>query len=120
VVILFVAMRSGRSNGSCRDVSPALDAGGSDWHTFLCGQSGSGKTYASTGPSGPPLGLPAEGPFGYRAWFFFRSSISTHSADSVYISPRRMNAPSAALKGRSWAIGSSSDGWRSMLAAWPA
>ena len=28
------------------DVPFALDAGGLDRHTFLCGQSGSGKTYA--------------------------------------------------------------------------
>jgi hypothetical protein len=42
--------------------------------------------------------------------FFFKSSATTHSSDFVYISPRKMNAPSTPLQGRSWPIGSSFDG----------
>jgi hypothetical protein len=41
------------------------------------------------------------GTFGHFALFLFISSISTHSSDFVYISPRRMYAPNTALQGKS-------------------
>ena len=41
------------------------------------------------------------GTFAHFALLLFRSLISTHSSDFVYISPRWMYAPNAALQGKS-------------------